>query len=128
MGLLENYTLLYPEKIIFDNEIFYSVKALSEGIQTDFDTASVAIKEIIEVGHEGHFLDRDYTRENIRKLWQQGIANQWSSQTGGFRDPRETAIEKVKWILENHKPKQLDEKIRNEISNIIASAERELVK
>jgi trimethylamine--corrinoid protein Co-methyltransferase len=90
MGLLENYTLLYPEKIIFDNEIFYSVKALSEGIQTDSDTASVAIKEIIEVGHEGHFLDRDYTRENIRKLWQQ--------------------------------------EIRNEISNIIASAERELVK
>jgi trimethylamine--corrinoid protein Co-methyltransferase len=125
MGLLEAYTFLYPEKILFDNEIFDSVKAMIEGIRVDSE--ALAINEIMAVGPGGHFLDRDYTCENLRELWQPGIAHQWSPQKGDFRDPQDVAIEKVRWILENHKPNPLDEKAKKELERIIKAAERELV-
>lgn len=125
MGLLEAYTLLCPEKILLDHDIFDSVKAMTEGIRVDSDT--LAIDEIMAVGPGGHFLDRDYTCKKIRELWQPGIVHQWSAQEGDFRDPQEVAVEKVRWILENHRPRPLDDRIRKELERIIKTAERELV-
>jgi trimethylamine--corrinoid protein Co-methyltransferase len=125
MGLLEAYTLLYPEKILLDDEIFQSVKHITEGIKIDFD--SLGIDELLSVGPGGHFLDRDYTVKNIRKLWHSGISHQWSSQKDDFRDPQDAAMEKVQWILKNHRPKPLDKKVEEELKRIINSAEKELV-
>jgi trimethylamine--corrinoid protein Co-methyltransferase len=126
MGLLEAYTFLYPEKILFDYEICESVKAMVEGIQVDAKT--LALDEIMAVGPGGHFLDRDYTCENLRKLWQPGIAHQWSPKQSEFRDPQEVAVEKVRWILQNHKPKPLDDKVTKELRRIIKAAEKHLVR
>ena len=125
LGLLEAYTVLYPEKILFDNEIFNSVKAMTEGVRVDSET--LAIDEIMAVGPGGHFLDRDYTCENIRKFWRPEIAHQWSPHEGDFRDPQEVAVEKIRWIMRNHKPRPLDEVARRELGRIIRAAEGELV-
>jgi trimethylamine--corrinoid protein Co-methyltransferase len=125
-GLLEAATLLYPEKILFDDETFNSVKAMTEGLEVDSET--LAIEEIMAVGPGGHFLDRDYTCENLRKLWQPGIAHQWSPQQGEFRDPQEAAVEKIRWILDNHRPRPLDEEVKKELGRIITAAEKELVR
>jgi trimethylamine--corrinoid protein Co-methyltransferase len=124
-GLLEAATLLYPEKILFDDETFNSVKAMTEGLRVDSKT--LAIEEIMAVGPGGHFLDTDYTCENVRKLWQPGIAHQWSPQRGDFRDPQEAAIEKFQWIWDNHQPTPLDEKVQKELERIIKVAEREFI-
>ncbi|MBW2056172.1 MAG: trimethylamine methyltransferase family protein [Deltaproteobacteria bacterium] len=125
LGLLEAYTLLYPEKILLDTEIFNSVKTMTEGVR--IDEGALALDEIMAVGPGGHFLDRDYTCENLRKLWQPGVANQWSPQAGGFLDPQEAAIEKIRWILANHHPNPLEEKVEKELARIIRTAERELL-
>jgi len=124
-GLLEAYTLLHPEKLLFDNEIFQAVKTMAAGLYIDADT--LAVDEILAVGPGGHFLDRDFTIGNIRKLWQPGITQDWSAETQEFRDPLETASKKMHWILENHKPKSLDAKAENELKRIIRSAEAELI-
>ena len=126
LGLLEGYTLLNPEKLLLDDEIFQSVKFMAEGILEERDT--LAIDEIMQVGPGGHFLDRDYTIRNVRRLWQAGISHQWSAEKQDFCDPQEAALEKTKWILKNHKPKPLDEKAANELKRIIQTAENELVK
>jgi len=123
-GLLEAYTLLYPEKILFDNEIFNSVKAISEGVRVDSET--LAIDEIIAVGPGGHFLNREYTRKKLRELWQPGIIHQWSPKDRDFHNPQDAAVEKIKWILKNHRPKPLDEKVKRELKRIMKSAEEEL--
>jgi trimethylamine--corrinoid protein Co-methyltransferase len=124
-GLLEAYTLLYPEKLLFDDEIFQAVKTMTEGLCINSDT--LAIDEIMAVGPGGHFLDRDFTIANIRQLWQPGITREWSADNQDFRDPLETAAKKTRWILDNHKTKPLDEKAANELKRIISTAEDQLI-
>ena len=126
LGLLEGYTLLYPEKLLLDDEIYQSLKFMTEGFHLSDE--ALAIDEIMQVGPGGHFLDRDSTLKNIRELWQPGISHQWSPEKQDFFDPQEAALEKTKWILKNHKPKPLDEKAANELKQIIKTAEDDLVK
>ncbi len=125
LGLLEAYTLLYPEKLLFDDEIYQSVKLMTEGMPVSVET--LAVDEIMQAGPGGHFLDRDYTVKNLRKLWQPGISHQWSFEEQDFCDPHEAAIEKTEWILQHHKPKPLEEKAAKELKRIIQSAENEIV-
>ncbi len=117
LGLLEGYTLLYPEKLLLDDEIYQSVKFMAEG--TLAAANAPAIDEIVEVGPGGHFLDRDFTVGNVRRLWHPGISHQWSAEKQDFRDPQEAATEKAKQILKTHKPKPLDEKVTDELKRII---------
>jgi trimethylamine--corrinoid protein Co-methyltransferase len=124
LGLLEATTVLYPEKILFDAGILDSVRWMTERIEVDSD--SLALDEIMAIGPGGHFLDRDYTCENLRRLWQPGISHQWSPQKGDFRDPQEVATEKIQWILKHHRPRPLDEKVRRELGRILKAAEKEL--
>ena len=125
LGLLEGYTLLYPEKLLLDDEIYQSVKFMAEGTLEAPD--ALALDEIMEVGPGGHFLDRDYTISNVRRLWQPGISHQWSAEEQDFCDPHEAALAKTRWILENHKPKPLDEEAARELKRIIKTAEDDLV-
>ncbi len=120
LGLLEGYTLLYPEKLLLDDEIFQSVKFMTEGMLVEKN--ALALDEIMAVGPGGHFLDRDFTIRNVRRLWQPGISHQWSAEEQDFYDPQEAAIEKTKWILKNHTPKPLDEKAADELKRIIQTA------
>ena len=121
LGLMEGFTRLYPEKLLFDDEILQSVKLMTKGVH--LDTESLALAEIMEVGAGGHFLDRDYTIKNMRELWHPGISNQWSAEDQDFCDPQAAALEKTQWILKNHSPKPLDEKVADEINRIILTAE-----
>jgi trimethylamine--corrinoid protein Co-methyltransferase len=125
LGLLDTYTLLYPEKILFDNEIFESLRVITEGICVDEE--AIGLDEIMGVGPGGHFLSRDYTRKNLREIWRPGIVHQWSSQLKDFRDPQEAAIAKIKWILKNHVPVPLDNKLKEELKAIIRAAEAEFL-
>ena len=125
LGLLEGYTLLYPEKLLLDDEIYQSVKFMAEGMPVETNT--LAIDEIMGVGPAGHFLDRDYTIGNVRRLWQPGISHQWSAAEQDFVDPQEAALEKTKWILKNHKPKPLGEKQVIELGKIIRTAQKVLL-
>jgi hypothetical protein len=45
---------------------------------------------------------------------------------GKYRDAREVAIEKVKWILANHHPEPLEAAKQTELNRILAAADREL--
>jgi trimethylamine--corrinoid protein Co-methyltransferase len=125
LGLLEGYTLLYPEKLLLDDEIYQSVKIMAEG--TLVETNPSAVEEILAVGPGGHFLDRDYTIEHVRRLWRPGISRQWSAEKQDFRNPQVAALEKTKRILKTHKPKPLDEKAADELKRIIQTAQIELV-
>ena len=124
LGLMEGYTLLYPEKLLLDHEIHQALRFMTADLPVNDE--SLALDEIMTVGPGGHFLDSDSTLQNVRQLWNPGISYQWSPEMQDFRDPREAAIEKTKWILQNHKPDRLEEKESKELKQIIVSAENEL--
>lgn len=123
-GLLEAYTLLHPDKLLFDDDIFQAVKTMSEGLCINSDT--LAVEEIMAVGSGGHFLDREFTLNNLRQLWQPGIIQDWSAENQDFRDPLESAARKTRWIIDNHQPRPLDANAATELKRIIRSAEGEL--
>jgi trimethylamine--corrinoid protein Co-methyltransferase len=123
IGLNRSFTLLYPEAIIFDNELYHRARyALME---MDVSPESLALKVIKDVGPGGHFLSQKHTRRHMRDAMVRGLAQELGPD-GKYRDPAEVAREKVKWILDNHQPQPLEEAKKAELDRILEAADREL--
>jgi trimethylamine--corrinoid protein Co-methyltransferase len=123
MGLLESCTLLYPEELILDTDIYHRVRILAEGI--DLRPEALALDVIAEVGPRGVFLRHRHTRESVRRLRFSELTSQ-PSQSGGYQDVLEVARARVNWILENHDPEPLRQEQQIEMKRILQAADREL--
>ena len=124
MGLLQGSTLLYPEALVLDAELYHSVRKNVAGLDTIPD--SMAIDVIKAVGPRGHYLGQRHTREFMHKLEHSQVVYQ-PDQVGGYKDAIEVAREKTDWILQNHHPEPLGELEQNELARILSAAEGELV-
>ena len=122
LGLLESCTLLYPEAIIMDADIYHQVRILSAGLDTSPE--AMALDVIKEVGPRGHYLRQKHTRKNLRQMQFSELVNQ-PDPDGGYKDPLIAAKEKVNWIFENYHPEPLEFSQQAELRKILASAERE---
>jgi trimethylamine--corrinoid protein Co-methyltransferase len=123
MGLLRGSTLLVPEALVLDAELYF-------GIQADLEELNVspeymALDVIDAVGPRGHFLRERHTREYFRKLRFSDVLYV-PTKDGEYRDPLDVALEKTNWILENHHPEPLSDNQQKELTNIIQAAEKEL--
>jgi trimethylamine--corrinoid protein Co-methyltransferase len=123
MGLLESCTLLYPEAVILDTDIYHRVRIDAAGLDTSRE--ALALDVIKAVGPRGHYLRQRHTRDHIRQRQFSDLTAQ-SQAGGGYRDPIEVAREKVNWILEHHHPQPLQEAKQAELMRILQAAEREL--
>ncbi|UCD97978.1 MAG: trimethylamine methyltransferase family protein [Chloroflexota bacterium] len=122
LGLLESCTVLYPEAVVLDTEIYHRVRIDLAGIDTS--PGAFALEVIKNVGPRGHYLGQRHTREHLRKIHFSELTAV-PAENGGFRDPLEVAQEKLDWILENHHPDPLDNNKQAEISKILSAAQRE---
>jgi trimethylamine--corrinoid protein Co-methyltransferase len=123
LGLREVCTLLSPEALVLDEEIYRIVQHETAGVDTSRE--ALALDVIKTVGPRGHFLSQRHTRRHIRKLDFSDLIAQPQSG-GGYRDPIEIAREKTDWILENHHPQPLADEQKAELDRILEAAEREL--
>ena len=123
MGLLRGSTLLYPEALVLDAELYKSVQADLAEINTSPDY--MALDVIDAVGPRGHFLRERHTREYFRKLGFSDVQH-IPTKDGEYRDVLEVAREKTDWILENHRPEPLSDEQQAELTKIIKAAEKEL--
>jgi len=123
MGLSETYTLLYPEQIIMDSDIYHRARYYLKSMEVSPET--LALDTIHAVGPGGHFLAQKHTRKYMRSSMVRGIAHQVGPD-GKYRDPREVARERVKWILNNHQPEPLEDARQVELTRILNAAEREI--
>ncbi len=123
MGLLRGSTLLYPEGLVLDAEIYQGVRANAGGI--DIDPDKMALDIIHSVGQRGHFLGQRHTREYMRKLNFSDVVY-IPEKDGGYRDVLEVAREKTDRILKNHHPEPLSESQQNELNRILQAADKEL--
>jgi trimethylamine--corrinoid protein Co-methyltransferase len=123
MGLVRGSTVLIPEALVLDREIYRNVRGSAAGVDTSLD--HMALDVIQAVGPRGHFLREKHTRDYFRKL---GFSEVMyiADTDGSYRDPLELAKEKTDWILENHYPEPLSENQKSELTRIIETAEREL--
>lgn len=123
MGLRETYTLLYPESIILDDDIYHRARYALMNMEISED--SLALDVIQKVGPGGHFLAQKHTRKHMPHTMKRGLTHQIGPE-GKYRDPLEVAREKVEWILNNHQPEPLDKAKQTELTRILQAAEQEL--
>jgi trimethylamine--corrinoid protein Co-methyltransferase len=123
LGLRDTYTLLYPEAIILDDDIYHRARYALMNAEVDPETLAVDV--ISAVGPGGHFLSQKHTRVHMRHSMQRSITQQLNNE-GNYRPVLEVAREKFAWIYENHHPEPLDESIQNELNKILDAAGREL--
>ncbi len=123
IGLRETYTLLYPEAIMLDDDIYHRARyALME---LDVNPETLAIDVIEEVGPGGHFLAQKHTRKHMRHSMQRAITQQLD-QEGNYLPALDAAREKFAWIYENHQPEPLEAAVQNELTHILDRAAEEL--
>lgn len=122
MGLLQGSTLLYPETLVLDAELYHSARLNAAQLNTDQDYMALDI--IHDVGPRGHYLKERHTRDNFRRLEFSEVIHVYDN-AGGYRDPIEVAREKTNWILENHHPEPLSELQKTELNRILQAADKE---
>ena len=121
MGLLESCTLLYPEELLMDSDIYHRIRIEAAGLDTSSEAQALDV--IKATGPRGAFLKQRHTREHMRKRIFSDLTMQ-PNQGGGYHDPAEVALEKTMWILDNHQPEPLERSQQIELDRILASAEK----
>jgi trimethylamine--corrinoid protein Co-methyltransferase len=125
LGLLKASTLLLPEQIIFDDEIYQTHRVLAEGI--DVSSEGLALDVIAKVGPRGHFLAQKHTRRQMREIWLPELSHPGPSVDGmDAAGVRQRARAKLDSILAEHQPQPLDDAVQAELRAILDAAAQEL--
>ncbi len=123
IGLNRSFTLLYPEAIILDDDLYHRARYAMKRVE--ISPEALALDVIRAVGPGGHFLAQKHTRRHMRTSMKPAITQQMD-QNGLYRDPLEVAREKVAWILNNYQPEPMEEAKKAELTRILAAADKEL--
>ena len=122
LGLLRAATLLLPEQIIYDDEIYHTNRILVEGINTSAD--QLALDVIATVGPGGHYLAQKHTRRTIRDIWIPELTHPAPTLVNPpSPDIRERARATFKKILSEHQPEPLSQDLQIELQSILKAAE-----
>jgi trimethylamine--corrinoid protein Co-methyltransferase len=125
LGYLESGMTSSLEMLAICDEEISLIKRYIGSFPVDTDTLAVDL--IDQVGPEGDFLGTDHTLEHFREeIWEptiidRNIHQNWAA--AGSKTLRDRAKEKVQKILGEHKPKQLDDKLKKEISEVVKKYE-----
>jgi len=123
LGLLASCTLLYPEEILLDSDIYHRVRFEAAGLDTSPE--ALALDTIKKVGPRGQYLRQRHTRDNLRRRVFSDLTAQ-PTPADGLRDPVAVAREKADWILANHHPEPLADTLQKELTRILNQADHEL--
>jgi len=123
-GIIESDLVLDMARVLFDREVFQAIDIISDGIKVNDNT--LAFDMIREIGPQGTFLGQRRTAEELPKFWPPSILFEKSRLAGEkYRNPVEVAHEAIDWILKNHHPAPLDEKVQQELRRIVDAADRD---
>lgn len=125
LGMVGASTLLVPEQIIFDDEIYHAHRILAEGI--DSSAKGLALDVIAAVGPGGHFLGQTHTRDHVQDIWIPELTHP-RVPLGGESPPgvRQRARAQLDKILADHRPEPLEETVEAELQAILDAAARDL--
>jgi trimethylamine--corrinoid protein Co-methyltransferase len=125
LGMARASTLLVPEQIILDDEIYHICRGVAEGI--DLSTEGLALDVIEAVGPGGHFLSQKHTRQKMHELWIPQLTHPAPPLTGeDTPNLQARARAELTRILDEHHPQPLEDDKQAELGKILNAAEREL--
>lgn len=126
-GMLESGITFDYGQLVLDCEFARMIKHTIQGITVDDET--LAIDAIKEVGPGGDHLMHKHTLKYMRsqsrpELIDRTMRGTWESK--GSTSAFDRAMDKVRYILENHQPEPLPDEVLNRIRAIVVEAEEEL--
>ena len=126
-GMLESGITFDYGQLVLDCEFARMIKHTVHGIPVSDET--LALDVIKEIGPGGHFLMHKHTLQGMRSQSRPEIIDRktrevWEKK--GATTAYERAIEKAKWIMENHKPEPLPKDVLAKIRLIIEDTEQEM--
>ncbi len=127
LGMLESGITFDFGQLVLDAEFARMIKHTIKGIAVDDD--SLAVDVINEVGPSGNFLVHKHTVKHMRSQSQPEFIDRTMRETWerkGSRSAYDKAMEKVKHILENHKPEPLPQDVLDKIRAIVVETEKEM--
>jgi trimethylamine--corrinoid protein Co-methyltransferase len=121
LGGLANVTLTSYETLVMDNERFGALRRISRGVTIDED--HLAYNVIADMVQGIDLLSHCHTMKNLRggEVWKPRLASRKGLVNGQPESitTLERAHIEVKNIIENHKVEPLDDRLQNEINEII---------
>jgi trimethylamine--corrinoid protein Co-methyltransferase len=123
IGLCNTYTLLYPEQVFLDSDLYH--RARYQLLEMEVSPETLAVDVVRDVGPGGHFLAQKHTRQHMRTALQRALTHELD-ELGKYRDPQTVAQEKVRWVLDNYQPEPLDPAVQNELARILKVADQEI--
>ena len=125
LGMLKASTVLVPEQILFDDEIYHTHRILAQGL--DIGTSGMALDFLQTIGPGDHFLAQKHTRKHIRDRWIPELTHPRPSPDGKPPpDIRARARAKLNNILVEHQPTPFEDAVQTELRVILEAAEQEL--
>jgi trimethylamine--corrinoid protein Co-methyltransferase len=126
-GMLESGITFDFAQLVLDSEFIRMIKHVVSGFAVDGET--LALEVIKAVGQSGDFLSQKHTLENMQghsqpEFIDRSRMEKWKA--AGARDSYQRALEKTRWILQNHQPDPLPEKVLAGIRSVITETEDEL--
>lgn len=125
VGYMESGLTSSCDSIVMCNEIIGMVKRVIRSVEVTDETLAVDV--VAEVGPGGHFLSHEHTLKHFKKeIWLPELLNRKNYEgwiNDGGKTLKEVVNEKTRWILENHRPKELPESVRNKIRTIVGKAD-----
>jgi trimethylamine--corrinoid protein Co-methyltransferase len=125
VGYINNGLTTAFEQIVVSNEVIGMVRHITRGIEFNEDT--MALDLIDEIGPGGEFLTCEHTLKHFRdnfypELITRETYEKWENE--GRKDLGTRANEKARYILEQYKPRILEDKLRTELNKIIKAMDR----
>ena len=123
IGLVNVYTLFYPEHLILGDDIYH--RARYSVMDIDFSDDEIALDTVAEVGPGGHYLSNRHTRRHMRSAVTPALTHQ-PAPDGRYRDPVSVARERAEDLWRDYHPVPLEEDKAAELARILAAADTEL--
>jgi trimethylamine--corrinoid protein Co-methyltransferase len=122
VGYINNGLTASLQQLVISNEVIGMVRRIYRGIEVNEET--IALGLINDVGPGGEYLTSDHTLRHFRENWYSDLIQRipyerWVDE--GQKDLGTRAQEKAVDILENHRPRPLDEGVQKKLRTIIES-------
>jgi len=127
LGMIESGITFDYGQLVLDAEFARMIKHTVRGIAVN--DGSIAVDAIREIGPGGNFLMHDTTFDGMRGqsdpvLMDRKTRSVWEAD--GAPSAYDRAMEKVRWILENHEPEPLAPEVLAGIRAIVVETEKEM--
>lgn len=126
-GMLESGITFDYAQLVLDSEFIRMIKHVMNGFVVDDE--SLAVEVIRAAAVSGDFISQRHTLEHMDnhsrpELIDRSRMQKW--EASGAKDSYQRALEKTRYILQNHQPEPLPEKVLAEMRSIITETQNEL--